>query len=1407
MYSVINNSSLTPDQYILQHQHEAPLSRSANLFPVIGIGASAGGLEAFKTFIRAIPEDSGMAYVLVQHLDPKHNSQLPSLLQKVSKVPVVEITDDIKVKPDHIYIIPSNKMLIANDGVLQLSTRKDVKNQRHLPIDVFFSSLAEVHQAHAIGVVLSGTMKDGTEGLKAIKAKGGITFAQDKLSAAYDGMPQSAALAGVVDFILDPGKIPARIMELTKGVSLEGADDHYLLHQEEAVYKQILDLLRLRKGTDFTYYKQATIYRRTQRRMLRNNIASVDAYLKFLRENEHEQDILYSDLLIPVTSFFRDAKTFDNLCSTVLPMILQNKTGTEPIRVWVAGCSTGQEPYSLAICLKEFLAEKPGLALHPRVQIFATDMSEPAITRARSGIYTTAETAGISPMRLQTFFSKTAGGHQVSKAIRDMCVFASHNFLQDPPFSKMDFVTCRNVLIYMEPYLQKKALTNFHYALNKDGFMLLGKSETINAAPELFTLADKKDRLFKRKDVPGKFIHSTSLPTEKNVKARILKGEKIDTDFQQAANDAILGKNVTAGVVVNEDLDIMHFRGSTGQYLEAAPGKPSLNILKMAKEGLPSEIRNLVHKARTEQRAVIKENIQVMSNGLTRLISIEATPLLNIIEPHYLILFHDQHPVAKKTTIVKNGSKEVQGEKDRRILQLEQELKQSREDMTSIAEEQEAVNEELQSANEELLSGSEELQSLNEELETSKEELQSTNEELIVVNQEMGSLIEQVTEARDFAESVIRTMREPLLVLDEHLIVLSANKAFYKMFRVNELQTEGVLIFDLGNKQWNIPSLRALLEDIIPNRSEFSDFEVELDFPGIGKRVLLLNGSKMRREQTGEKLILLAIDDITERKTEQLKGQELLSRFQKLVMRSPVAMCILKGNEFTVELANDYFLQLFDKSKAIVDKPLFYSFPELIEQGIGQLIREVMQTSTPYVGNERELYMQRGGEKRQGFFNFVYQPVQEQDKPVDAIMVVVTEVTDLVISRKRMEAQAMMVKSILMTAPGFICTLAGPLHVYDLVNEQYQLLFGKREIKGKPMLEALPELAGQGFDVLLDKVYETGEPYVGIDIPILTARDIGLEPEVRYFNFSYQRIEDGNPTNTILVFGYEVTAQVNAKNKILEIQQLHSKELEAKVQQRTIELTQAKENVESKNETLVKLNKELEAFSYVSSHDLQEPLRKIKTFANLLVERESSRLSDSGKDFISRIQHASIRMQTLIEDLISYSRVNITERVFVLTDIGALINEVVGELADSIAEKNAVVVVNSKGHLNIQPSQFRQLLHNLIGNALKFSRPGVAPQISIHSKIDQGAAFKKEELVPVKNYCHLSVMDNGIGIEAQYRERIFEVFQRLHGKDEYEGTGIGLAIVKKIVENHHGFISALGIPGKGSRFDIYIPVT
>ena len=1384
-----------------KNKHPEKLIKSDNLFPVIGIGASAGGLDAFKKLLKAIPIDSGMAYVLVQHLDPNHESMLAEILQKVAPIPVLEIADDIKVEPNHIYVIPSNKIMVATDGVLLLAPRPEKsKTERYLPIDLFFTSLAIVHQTHAIGVVLSGTGTDGTLGLKAIKDYGGITFVQDETSAAYPDMPNSAVHAGVVDFILPPDKIPEKLLEVTHIITTPTTVEQNLPLEDEEAFRQINAVLRIRKGTDFTYYKQTTIRRRILRRMAINKNAAPAEYLNYLRENKQEQDILYQDLLIPVTAFFRDSDIFDNLCANVFPLIVKNKQPGEPIRIWVAGCSTGEEAYSIAICIKEFLGSHALHSSEERVQLFATDLSERAIIKARSGIYTKMEVSGLAPERLNEFFTKTNGSYQVNRQIRDMCVFATHNFLKDPPFGKIDLVSCRNVLIYMEPYLQKKALTTFHYALNPKGFLLLGKSETTSGVPDLFASAEKNDKLYTRKDVPSRFIHTVSPRTESNLidNKDKPKTENMRSDFQKTADDIMLSKYTPAGVVVNEAMDIVQFRGSTSRYLEQSSGKPSHNLLVLAKHGLAFELRNILHKTKKGTGPVIKENVPVEINGSLTNITIEAIPLPNTIEPHYLILFHDSSSIGNKQEASENKKptrKTNTDDKDLRIKQLELELTQTREDMRSITEDQEAANEELQSANEELLSGSEELQSLNEELETSKEELQSTNEELMVVNHEMIGLNEQIAAARNYAESIVANIREPLLVLDKDLRVKTANKSFYKTFKVNEKETEGTLIYDLGNKQWDIPELRTLLEKILPEKSIFNDFEVTHTFQNIGTLIMLLNAREVINKNTSEKLILLSIEDITERALARTKIEESEKRFTMMFMQSPFAFAVMKGKDMVITLANDSVKEIWGKGKNIEGKTLLHILPEIKDSVVPSLLADVYATGNPYYGYEVLIPLHRKGKLEDVYFNFVYQPYLEADETISGVAVIAYEVTTEVSAQKKIEESEKQFRLMAELMPQKVWT-SDPEGNKNYFNKTLLDYAGK----------SLEELEGDGWEKIIhpddwkknkkqwQECIKTGKDY--------EAENRLLREDGKYLWHLTRAVALKNEEGKIKMW-------VGSKTEIQE-QREQKEVLEKAVVKRTAELQQANkklfiESIEKgkRAEELVTMNKELEAFAYLSSHDLQEPLRKIQTFADRIIEKE--KLSESGKNYFRLMEDAANRMQTLIEDLLSFSRLNTSERKFKITDLNSIIDYVKADFKEIIDEKHATIEAAELSEANIITFQFRQLMQNLIGNALKFSKPNVPPHIIIKSNIIKGTTVIHQYLSPEKKYCHISVADNGIGFEEEFNEKVFEVFQKLHGKEEYAGTGIGLAIVKKIVEIHHGFITVTSQLNKGTTFDIYLP--
>lgn len=854
-------------------------------FPVVGIGASAGGLDAVRQFLQIIPEKSGMAYVFVQHLSPTHESSLSDILERTSSIKVQQIKTDItNIQPDHFYIVPANKIVTVSDGLLKLSPLSDKHNKLKV-IDLFFSSLATAYQSYAVGIVLSGMLTDGSSGLQAIKSSGGITFAQDEDSAAFKDMPKNAVNSGAVDFILSPSAIATHLMAINLPFNANYSEteiENTVPEQDEETFRQLLAILRARRGVDFSYYKPSTLKRRIVRRMALNNIKKPLDYLSYLRENKIEQDALYNDMLISVTNFFRDQESFDLLCTSVFPALIRKKNTNEPLRIWIAGCATGEEAYSMAICLQEQLGDK---AAAIKIQIFATDISETAIAKARTGIYRPTDLQGLSTSRIAQFFTKQDGSYHVNKQIRDMCVFAQHNLLKDPPFSNIDIVSCRNVLIYMEPVLQKRAITTFHYSLNEQGFLMLGKSENIGNNPDIFAPYHNQEKIFSRIGARGRVMQVTSQGTEQSFKNidKNISSKEVRKDIFKISDDLILSDYAPASVLVNSRFDIIQFRGSTDLWLTSSQGKASFNLLKMAREGLAFELRNLLHLTRKTNTLTKKEAIFFKFNDEQNYVDIKVVPIRAADEQHYLVFFEKGMVLPILLPSGKN-SKQARNNidpRDLRIEQQEKELMQCRADMKTITDEQEAINEELQRANQELLSGSEELQSLNEELETSKEELQSTNEEITIINNELLDRNEQLNNARRYTEGIINTIRDPLLILDKDLRVKRASDGFYNKFKVSEKETEGRYLYHLGNGQWNIPTLKDLLERVISERKEFIDFEVIHIFPSIGRVVMHLNARQLDKIN-GEQLILLAIEDVTAKR----KVEEGLAEVEKLFAES-----------------------------------------------------------------------------------------------------------------------------------------------------------------------------------------------------------------------------------------------------------------------------------------------------------------------------------------------------------------------------------------------------------------------------------------------------------------------------------------------------------------------------------------
>jgi len=753
----------------------APAPRDhGRAFPVVGIGSSAGGLEALETFLKNVPRDSGAAFVIIQHLDPLHKGMFVELLQRSTEMPVVQATDRLKVKPDHVYVIPPNSDMSMLHGALHLLPQASPRGL-NLPIDIFFRSLAQDQQERSIGVILSGMGSDGTLGLRAIKEKAGAAFVQSLASAKFDSMPKSAIDAGLADVVAPVNELPAKIIAYQTYAPHIGRREIPLEVKAQSALEKVFVLLRAHTGNDFSLYKSSTLYRRIERRMGLHQIASITHYVQFLRNNPREIDLLFKELLIGVTSFFRDPGSWDQLRKEVIPALLASNAGGGQLRAWVPGCSTGEEPYSLAMVFREALAsEKPikNIAL----QIFATDLDREAIESARQGVYPDSIAADVSPERLQRFFLQKERGYRVGKEIRDMVVFAPQNIIMDPPFTKLDMLTCRNLLIYLSADLQKKLIPLFHYSLNPGGILFLGSAETIGGFSNLFVPVDGKTRIFRRIQptadaVPVEFP-SKAAAVRANVAGESEAGAPAKgppPNLQALVERLLIQRFSPVGVLCTEKGDIRYVSGRAGKYLEPAVGKANLNIFAMAREGLRYELSAAFSKALRERRLIKVSGVKVGTNGGTQLVDLSIERLTEPQELRGTVLVVIQDIVVG--SVVERASRSRRVAESKRITELEQDLQQSREEVQTTREEMQTSQEELKSTNEELQSTNEELQSSNEELTTSKEEMQSMNEELQTVNHELQAKVDELSYSNNDMKNLLNSTDIATLFLDSALNV------------------------------------------------------------------------------------------------------------------------------------------------------------------------------------------------------------------------------------------------------------------------------------------------------------------------------------------------------------------------------------------------------------------------------------------------------------------------------------------------------------------------------------------------------------------------------------------------------------------------------------------------------------
>jgi two-component system CheB/CheR fusion protein len=1342
-------------------------------FPVVGIGASAGGLAAATQLLKYLPPQIGIAVVVIQHLDPKHGSLTADILARACPMPVAEVQDGMQIQAEHVYVIPPNRNLRLSKGILKLSPRIEARGQ-HLPIDFFFQSLASEKKDLAVGVVLSGIASDGTLGLREIKSEGGVTFAQDPKTAQYDGMPRNAISSGAVDIIDTPKGIAeeiGRIAQLLPGQPVSVVAERRGLGRQEQLRK-IFTLLRIATGVDFTYYKQSTVQRRIARRQFLLKIPDLQNYARYLKDHPEEVKTLFDDLLIQVTSFFRDPEAFDFLKAHILPKLMKETNRRVPIRIWFPGCSTGEEAYSIAIVFLELLEKTKD---RRQLQIFASDISEQAIQRARKGLYAETTAKDVSKARLRRFFEKTEGGYRIAKSVRDTCLFSKQDVASDPPFAKIDLISCRNVLIYFTSELQKRVFPIFHYALKPGGILWLGRSETVGQSSNLFATEDRANKFYSKKQIttPVKIEFPVGHQVPEPLAAtrrKMLESTPPLGDVQREADRVALQQYAPPSVVINDAYEVLQVRGRPAPYLELTSGQASLNVFKLARPEIVSALRYLLNAARQQNKAVKKDGLFLNDVG-RRAFGIRVAPLRLPIankEQCFLIFFERAADLTQsETPASKAGGKQTkrqQATSDRSAMQDKEENQKYQQ---ALIEEYETTREELTSANEELQSTNEELQSTNEELETAKEELQSANEEMTTVNEElqtrnaeMGQLTNDLTnilassdipivmvgqdgrirsftpragqilrliasdigrpigdikpgvsgvdldeltssvmtttgprevEAQDKqgtwyrlqvkpyrtlenkidgavialiditalkhsadklrsvgedAVMIMETAPIPIMVISSDRRVQAANRAFYETFQVKRSETEGRLLSELGAGQWDIASLLKMLEAVLNTSEQYKGFEIELDFPVIGHKSLLINARRSDLTGSGMQVALFAIEDITVRKEIARQLEKTEARYRNLLenARDGIVVVTKVG---TIEFANHQAEAMFGYSTGELNhQPYEVLIPEQFRETYRVHHATFMANPEPReVGRDVDLYAKR---KDGGVF------------PVDISLSPVTHDSE-----------------VLVTA------------IIRDISERKKLETERRHI-------------------------------------LVSEKDARLEAE--------------------------------------------------------------------------KANRVKDEFLATLSPELRTPLATILSWAQML--RLGKTDPEKTKRGAAVIEKSAQAQGQLIEDLLDVSRIQSGKLhlEFFIVDPAGCVSTVVDSVR-SLAEEKAISIVTefdrSYGKISADSDRLQQALRNLLTNAIKFTpRKG---------KITVRLNSIKE---PSHKWVRIQVEDTGKGISSELLPLLFTRFKQADSSAtrEFGGLGLGLSIVRHLIDMHGGTVKAESPgEGKGSVFTVTLP--
>ena len=1337
-----------------------PVVDAGASFPVVGVGASAGGLEAFTELLAHLPPDIPMAIVLVQHLDPKHPSLLSELLARTTPMLVVQVRPGMRVEPAHVYVIPPDTTMTIADGGLHLTPRSPAR-EPHMPVDTFLRSLAENLGDRAIGVVLSGSASDGAFGIKAVKAEGGVTFAQDPQTAAYDGMPHAAIASGAVDFVLSPTAIAAELVRIGRHPYLRdpAAPSVEAEPDGEQALNQIYRILQRESGVDFRLYRQTTIRRRIARRMLVHKIDTLERYRRHVEENRAEVQALFNDALINVTRFFRDPEAFDAAADAVVARLERQRVYDQPIRAWVPGCATGEEAYSLAIVLLEAL-EKTGIK--PPLQVFGTDVSDVAVARARAGVYPSNIELDVPPARLRRFFTKLDGQYQVKKSLRELCVFARHNLTKDPPFSSLDVITCRNVLIYFDPPVQRRIMSAFHYALRPTGVLMLGGSETVGPVGEAFTLLDKRHKVYgKKPGAPPFATWPTAIEPAREARRRDgavvapPEHERPPVDPQREIDRILLGRFAPAGVLVNDAFEILQFRGHTSAYLEPAAGHASLNLIRMARPGLLVDLREAMQAARKRGGAARREGIRVRQNGGFLTVNLEVLPVRTAGgETQYLVLFDNAAAVrAGRAAAARRPTRRAAH--DRETERLEQELAATKEYLQAIVEDREAANEELRSGNEELQSGNEELQSTNEELETAKEELQSVNEELTTVNEELQHRNTELGVLNSDLNNLFDAVNIPIVILSSDLRIRRFTPASTKIFRP--------LPADVGR---SITAIRGHVE--VPDLEELCAEVIETVTPVVREvrdREAGWHSVRIRPYRTADNTIdgvVLTAIDITAVKT-SLEQVAAARDYAEAIVDTTRTPLLVLDPDFRIRSANRAFYETFQVSpEQTVNRLLFdlgsgqWDLP-----GLRGLLDALLAHDTPFENFEVEHEFPSIGTR---VMLLSARQIHRESEAIRTILLAVEDITAWRQAERELRAsEEVRYRRLFETAMEGIVLIDADSGEVTTVNP------------------AWTSLTGQGEDAVVGRKLWELQAFEDADKVRAILRELQTREFVRYEDVVLTRTDGARRHVELACNGYLLGGKKVVQCIVRDITE-------------RVELLQRERMLRMDAEAA---NRAKDDFLSVLSHELRTPLTAMLGWVRVL--RRGTMDPAKTSSALETVERNTRLLAQLIEDLLDVSRIASGKLAIDVRDVelGMVVRSAVETVRESAEVKGLELTVHVPVTLpTVRGDRHRlqQVVWNLLSNAVKFTAQG--------GRIDVN-------LEPTPAGARITVSDTGRGISPEFLPQIFDRFRQAESISARTqgGLGLGLAIVRHLVELHGGRVRASSAgQGQGSTFTVELPL-